>query len=165
MRLCEWVKDFHCKIEDYCDIISQTSTRNIIKNPASDNEIVFNCLEESYMMKKYFHQWTGFTILMSATFADPIDYLRSIALTGAKYIKVASSFNFEKSPIYFYNKRRMSYTQLEANLPWMCSTINEILDKHPKENGIIHSASYSLTMKILEGLSHRNKKIIYANPS
>jgi len=158
LNICEWVKDFHCKLEDYCDIIEQTSTRNIIKNPSSDTEIVFNCLEESYMMKKYFHQWTGFTILMSATFADPLDYLRSISLPGAKYIKVASTFNFDKSPIYFYNKRKMSYTQIEANLPWLCSTINNILDKHPTENGIIHSASYSLTMKIMEGLSPRNKK-------
>jgi len=160
LRICEWIKDFHCKIEDYCDIISQTSTRNIIKNPSGNEEIVFNCLEESYMMKKYFHQWTGFTVLMSATFADPSDYLRSIALTGAKYIKVQSTFNFEKSPIYFYNQRRMSYTQIEANLPWLCATINKILDKHPHENGIIHSASYGLTMKILEGLSPKNKRRI-----
>ena len=160
LRICEWVKDFHCKIEDYCDIISQTSTRNIIKNPSGNNEITFNCLEESYMMKKYFHQWTGFTILMSATFADPVEYIRSIALSGAKYIKVQSTFNFDKSPIFFYNQRRMSYNQIEANLPWLCATINEILDKHPHENGIIHSASYSLTMKILEGLSPKNKRRI-----
>lgn len=159
LRNCEWLKDFHCKIEDYCKIISNTSTRNIVKNP-NNTEIVFNCLEESYMMKKYFHQWTGFTILMSATFADPSDYLRSLSLPGAKYIKVASTFNFEKSPIYFYNKRKMSYNQIESNLPWLCAKINAILDAHSSENGIIHSASYNLTMKILEGLSPKNKKRI-----
>ena len=157
LRLCDWLKDFHCKIEDYVYIIDKTSTRNIVKNPGKDEELVFNCLEENYMMTKYFHAHTGFTVLMSATFADPTDYLKSIALTGAKYIKMESNFDYKKSPIYFYNKRRMTYTQMEANLPWLYERINEILDKHPGENGIIHTASYNLTMKIHNNLSHKNK--------
>jgi len=157
LRISDWLKDFHCKIEDYVYIIDKTSTRNIVKNPQGEDELIFNCLEENYMMSKYFHQWTGFTLLMSATFADPKDYLKSIALNNASYIKMDSNFDFSKSPIYFYNKRRMSYNQIDANLPWMFDTINEILDKHPNENGIIHSASYHLTMKIHNGLSHKNK--------
>jgi len=157
LRLCDWLKDFHCKVEDYVYIIDNTSTRNIVKNPTNDDEIVFNCLEESYMMKKYFHAHTGFTVLMSATFADPKDYIKSIALGGATYIKMESNFDYTKSPIYFYNKRRMTYTQMEANLPWLYERINEILDNHPGENGIIHSASYNLTMKIHNNLSQKNK--------
>ena len=160
LRLCDWIKDFHCKIEDYCDIISSTSVRNIVKNPGMDDEIVFNCLEESYMMNKYFNKWTGFTILMSATFADPVDYLKGMAITSAKYVKMESTFNFDRSPIYFYNKRKMSYATMEKNVPWLCKTINDILDEHKEENGIIHSASYSLTMKILSGLSDKNKRRI-----
>jgi len=160
LRLCDWLKDFHCKIEDYVYIISQTSTRNLIKNPSGFDEVIFNCLEESYMMNKYFHEHTGFTLLMSATFADPRDYIKSIALTNAKYIKMESNFDFSKSPIYFYNKRRMSYNQMEANLPWLYSTIDEILDNHPNENGIIHSASYKLTMNIYNNISRKNQKRI-----
>jgi ATP-dependent DNA helicase DinG len=160
LRLCDWLKDFHCKIEDYVEIIYNTSTRNIVKNPAGDNDLVFNCLEENFMMNKYFHGHTGFTILMSATFADPKAYLKSIALKTASYIKMESTFDFSKSPIYFYNKRRMSYNQIDANLPWLNEKINEILDNHPKENGIIHSASYNLTMKIHQSLSSENKKRI-----
>jgi len=158
LRLCDWLKDFHCKIEDYVYIIDNTSTRNIVKNPSGSDELVFNCLEENYMMNKYFHAHTGFTVLMSATFADPKDYIKSIALNNATYIKMDSNFSFEKSPIYFYNKRRMTYNQMEANFPWLYEKINEILDNHPEENGIIHSASYNLTMKIHNNLSHKNKK-------
>ena len=158
LRISDWLKDFHCKIEDYNEIIDQTSTRNIIKNPVGEEEVVFNCLEENFMMNKYFHSHTGFTILMSATFADPRDYLRSIALSGAKYIKVESSFDFSKSPIYFWNKRRMSYKQMEANLPWLYEKINEIIENHDGENGIIHTASYTLTMKIHQNLTPKNRR-------
>lgn len=164
LRLTDWLKDLHCKVEDFNSIISATSTRNIVKNPGRDGELVFNCLEESYMMHKYFHQWTGFTVLMSATFADPSNYLRSIALNQAKYIKMESNFDFSKSPIYFYNKRRMSYKQMEANLPWLYETIDGLIDKHKGENGIIHTASYDLAMKIYENLGklQRRRVLIYS---
>lgn len=157
LRIADWLKDFHCKVEDYVYIIDNTSSRNLIKNPGKEDELVFNCLEESYMMNKYFHEHTGFTVLMSATFGDPMDYIKSIALKNAKYIKVQSTFDFSKSPIYFYNKRRMNYKQIDSNLPWLYERINEILDNHPNDNGIIHSVSYNLTMKIHNNLSHKNK--------
>lgn len=160
LRISDWLKDFHCKLEDYVSIIYKTSVDNLIKNPSGDNEIIFNCLEESYLMNKYFHDHSGFTVLMSATFADPSNYLRSLAIKGAKYIKVHSSFNFDKSPIYFYNKRRMSYKEIDNNLPWMYETIDSILSKYPNQNGIIHSASYNLTMKIHQNLSKENKRRI-----
>jgi len=160
LRLSDWLKDLHCKVEDFNEIIDKTSTRNIVKNPTGENELTFNCLQESYMMHKYFHQWTGFTVLMSATFADPSKYLRSIALKDAKYIKMDSSFDFTNSPIYFYNQRRMTYNQIDANLPWLFDKVNEILDNHHDESGIIHTASYDLALKIFTGLSHKNKRRI-----
>ncbi len=160
LRLCDWLKDFHCKIEDFNDIISKTSTRNLIKNPSNKDELVFNCLKESYMIHKYFHQWTGFTVLMSATFADPKEYLKSIALSNAKYIKTESLFDFEKSPIYFYNKHRMSYGQIESNLPWLYKKINEILEQHKDENGIIHTASYDLALKIYQNIDKKQRRRI-----
>jgi Rad3-related DNA helicase len=164
LYLCDWLKDIHCKVEDYNEIIEKTSTRNIIKNPTGEHELTFNCLEESYMMHKYFHQWTGFTLLMSATFADPSKYLRSIALKDAKYIKMDSHFNFEKSPIYFYNKRRMTYNQIEGNLPWLYEKIDEILENHSGESGIIHTASYDLALKIFNGVGkkHRRRILVYS---
>jgi ATP-dependent DNA helicase DinG len=163
LRNCDWLKDLHCKVEDFNDIIDKTATRNLIKNPSGDDELTFNCLHESYMMHKYFHQWTGFTILMSATFADPSKYLKSIALSSAKYIKIDSHFNFSKSPIYFYNKNRMTYNQMEKNLPWLYLKVDEILEKHKYENGIIHTASYDLAMKIYENIPkrHRRRILIY----
>jgi ATP-dependent DNA helicase DinG len=153
-----WVEDMEYKFADYVDIIQRTSTRNLVKNPQGEDVIVFNCLKESYLMHKYFHRWTGFRVFMSATFADPADYLLSISLRGAKYIKVDSSFDFSKSPIYFYNKRKMSYNHINDNLPWLYEQINDILDKHKGESGIIHSASYDLSMKIFQNLTPKNRK-------
>jgi ATP-dependent DNA helicase DinG len=159
--ISDWLTDLEYKIDDYVQIIEGTSNRNLIKNPQGEETIVFNCLKESYLLHKYFHKWTGFRVFMSATFADPADYLQSLSLSNAKYIKVESSFDFSQSPIYFYNKRRMSYHNMAANLPWIYETINGILDKHIGENGIIHSSSYDLSMKIFQNLSQKNRKRVY----
>jgi ATP-dependent DNA helicase DinG len=156
--ISSWVTDLEYKFVDYVDIIQKTSTRNLVKNPQGEDMIVFNCLKESYLMHKYFHRWTGFRVFMSATFADPSDYLLSLSLRGAKYIKVESSFDFSKSPIYFYNKRKMSYNHINGNLPWLYEQVNDILDQHKGESGIIHSASYDLSMKIFQNLTPKNRK-------
>jgi ATP-dependent DNA helicase DinG len=160
LYLSDWIKDLHCKVEDYNYIIEHTNTRNLIKNPTID-ELVFNCLEESFLMQRYFHRFTGFTVLMSATFSDPVEYMRSINLKGAKHIKMENTFPFEKSPIYYYPKRRMSYKQIDQNREWLYEKINEIIEKHPEESGIIHSASYDLTRCIRDNLSFKNRKRVF----
>jgi len=163
LYLSDWAESLFNRLKDYLHIINETSTRNIVKNPNID-EIVFNCLEESYMMNKYFHAHTGFRILMSATFSDPSEYLKGIALNSAKYIKVESQFNFDKSPIYYYNTHRMSYKHIESNLPWLIDKVNTIINNHQGESGLIHSASYKLSMDIFNGLTPENRKrvLIYS---
>jgi len=158
LYLSSWLTDLEYKLADYVEIIQKTSTRNLVKNPQGEDTLIFNCLKESYLMHKYFHQWTGFRVFMSATFADPSDYLLSLSLKGAKYIKVESSFDFSKSPIYYYNTHKMSYNHINGNLPWLCTQINDILEKHKGESGIIHSASYDLSGKIFQGLTPKNRK-------
>jgi len=160
LYISDWVKDIHCKVEDYNQIILKTSTRNIVKNPSGD-ELIFNCLEEKYMMNRYFHNYTGFTVLMSATFSDPKEYMRNMNIAGAKHIKMDNLFSFEKSPIVYYPKRRMSYKNIEENSPWLFEKINEIISKHKGESGLIHSASYDLTNKIKDNLTPENRKRIF----
>ncbi len=155
--LCDWLKDFHCKLEDYNEIISKTTTRNLVKNPNGE-EIIFNCLHEHYLMYKYFYEWSKFTVVMSATFSDPKQYLKNIGIKNAKYIKLDSSFDFSKSPIYFYNTHKMSYKDINSSLPWLYSKVDEILNNHPNENGIIHSVSFDLALKVFKNISKENQK-------
>jgi len=158
--LSDWVKDLHCKVEDYNYIIRATSTRNIVKNPTQD-ELVFNCIEERFLMNRYFHQFTGFTVLMSATFSDPREYMKNMNIAGAKHIKMDNLFSFEKSPIFYYPNKRMSYKHIEANSPWLFEKVNELIEKHDGESGLIHTASYDLTTKIRDNLTSANRKRVF----
>jgi len=149
LGLSDWAKDCHCKFEDYNHIISQVGIDKMIKNDQGEH-LMFNCLDESYMMDRHFHSQAGFKLLMTATMGEPATFLKNIGATNARYFKMDSHFDYEKSPIYFYPKRRMSMSQKEKNMPWMQRKIDQILNNHPEENGIIHSGSYENSMKIFE---------------
>jgi Rad3-related DNA helicase len=58
----------------------------------------------------------------------------------------------------------MSYKEIDGNLPWLYDTIDEIMDKHKDDRGIIHSVSFNLTEKIYNNVSKENQKrlIIYS---
>ena len=154
----DWVKDLHCKVEDFNDIIKETHVGNIVKNPKDRDELIFNCLEEKYMMASFFHSHYDFSIIMSATFSDPSEYIKSIAVGKAKYVKLDNQFDFQDSPIFYYNKRKMSMAHIDNNLPWLYEKIDQILDENKDHNGIIHTASYNLTDKIKLNLKPENQK-------
>jgi Rad3-related DNA helicase len=162
LGLADWVKDIHCKFEDYNHIISQTGIDKIIKNDQGE-QISFNCLDESYMMDRHFHSQAGFKLLMTATMGDPSEFMKTIGATDARYYRVESHFDYEKSPIYFYPDKRMSMAQKETTLPWIIKKINSILDENTEENGIIHSGSYENSGRIFQALSPKNQKrvIVY----
>lgn len=156
LGLADWVKDTHCKFEDYNHIISQVGVDKLIKNDQGE-QIIFNCLDESYMMDRHFHSQAGFKLLMTATMGDPTTYLKNIGATNARYFKMDSHFDYTRSPIIFYPHHRMSMSQKEKNMPWLKAKVNEILHNHD-ENGIVHTGSYDNTVKIFESLDEENRK-------
>jgi Rad3-related DNA helicase len=165
LSMADWFKDAHCKFEDYNHIISQVSPEYMIKNPQGGNSVVFNCLEESYMMNKYFHSQAGFKLLMTATMGDPVDFMKSIGAKRCKYKRMDSTFDFTRSPVFFYPDKRMSMNQKDQNFDWMKNKVVEIAEKHPDENGIVHSGSYELTIKLLNNLPDeiKNRFVYYTN--
>jgi Rad3-related DNA helicase len=165
MSQADWVKDMHCKFEDYNHILSQVGVDFMIKNPQEAGAVVFNCLEERYMMNKYFHDQAGFKLLMTATMGNGTDFLKAIGGKKCKYKRLESTFNFEKSPIYFYPEKKMSLAQRDANFEWLRDTVTEVINKHPEDNGIIHSGSYEISGKIFQSLDKNIQKriVTYSN--
>lgn len=165
MAQVDFLKDVHCKFEDYNHIISQVGIDFMIKNPQESGNATFNCLEEAYMMNRHFHEQSKFKLLMTATMGDPKDFMKTIGATKCKYRRMESTFDYSRSPIYFYPEKRMSLAQREANFGWMQKKVEQILDTHPDECGIIHSGSYEFSSKIYNALEplHQSRLILYTN--
>lgn len=164
LRLCDWVKDVHCKFEDFNQIIVKTDIRAMIKNQSGTN-IQFNCINEKYLMQKHFHDVNNFNVMMTATMGDPKTFLNSIKGKDAKYRGIPSTFNYERSPIYVYMGKSMSYKSKDATFPWLVEKIKEIMDKHTGENGIIHTGSYANSKRIYEDIDKDPRILMYNDSS
>jgi Rad3-related DNA helicase len=165
MAVADWLKDSHCKFEDYNHIISQVGVEYMIKNPQGGGNVTFNCLEEKFMMNKYFHEQAGFKLLMTATMGDATDFLKAIGGKKCKHRRIESTFDFEKSPIYFYPEKRMSMALRDQNFEWLKDKVHEILEKHKDDSGIIHSGSYEISGKLVQALPPEMQKriVFYTN--
>jgi len=163
LKLFDWAKDLHCKLEDYNDIIKKTSYQHLIKNP-QETEISFQCLDERHLLLNYFHGKAPFRVFMSATFGNPAKYSQIAAINGVRVIRMSNGFNYEKSPIYSISKYRLSYKEREQNLPKVIKILDQILDKkHQNERGIVHAGSYAFVKAILEQSENRDRFISYGN--
>lgn len=166
MALFDWVKDLHCKFQDYEEIIDNTNEDVIVKNSSKDG-IVFNCIDESYLMGKYFHEQTGFTLIMSATLGGKDKFTKEIDAPKDKvtYYEMPSRFDYTKSPIFLYLKRKMTYNEKEKNFPWVFSTIEKIMEFYKGQRGIIHTGSYENSKRIYEALpgKYRSRLLYYSN--
>ena len=116
-NLTDWLKDVHCKLEDYCEIIEKTGLEKMVKNPG-ETSITFNCIDEYYLLHKHFFNKFGFKLLMTATMGNTQDFMRNHGIKAAKYFKIETHFKWDKSPIFFYPGKKLSARFLADNLEW-----------------------------------------------
>lgn len=161
----DWLKDVNCKFEDCGKIINEVGMDMII--PCYDESIgsvTLKTLDEKYLMENFFHNEHNFSLMMTATMGSAklfYEQIKGSTVYNAKSCKIPSTFNFDKSPIYSYRGHSMSYKQKDKNIGWIIEKVDEILDKHKGEKGIIHCGSYALGQAIMNGLKNKKRLVIY----
>jgi len=154
------IKDVHCKVEDYVKIISDVGIGSMVVDQGED-EVKFMCIEEAQMIKKYLHQQAGFKVFMSATIGNPQDYVKIMGIEQAKLIRMDNQFNYDKSPIVFINKYKLSMKEREKNFDKVVKILDKVIERHQGHRGIIHTGSYSFSQGILEKSKYKSRLIKY----
>ena len=134
----------HCEYSDY-----------IVKNPTKDDEITFNCIDESYLMGKYFHANCKLKLFMSATIGDPVEYAKDCSMDEHFFIDIPSTFNFDKSPIIYVDRYKLSYKEKKVNLPKIVDLISVTINMYAGKRGIVQTGSFEFA-KILFQLCPAN---------
>lgn len=163
IKLCEWVKDIHCKFEDFDNFIDDIGV-NMFVACHNEDGVVFKTLDEKYLMESCFHQKHKFSVMMTATMGDPATYysnIKGFQTDKCRSFGIPSTFDFSKSPIYVYPGMSMSYKNKDANMPKVIEKINEILEKHKDDHGIIHCGSYQLGNNLYDGIEDKERIINY----
>lgn len=156
------IKDIHCKIDDYIELISNVGLDAMVWDQREE-EVKFMCTEEAAMIQKYLHDQAGFKVFMSATIGGPREFARVMGIKSAKFVRLDNAFNYDKSPVVFVNKHKLSYREKETSLPKVIKLLDKIIDKHKGQRGIIHTGSYEFTNYIKQHSKHSFRLMDYEN--
>ena len=156
------LKDVYCKFDDYVALIKEVGTDAMVINQMED-EAKFMCVEESKMIQKYLHDKAGFKVFMSATIGDPRAFVKIMGIKNAKFIRVPNSFNYDKSPVVFVNRHKLSFREREASLPKVVKILDQIISKHSGQRGVIHTGSYMFANYIKQNSKHTFRLMDYEN--
>ena len=162
MTAIDRIKDVYCKFDDYIDIIEEVGLDKMVIDQRQE-EAVFTCIEEQWLIRKHLHAKANFKVFMSATIGDPASYMKIMGIENAKFIRLTNDFNYDKSPIVFINKHRMSMREKEASLPKVLEMLDKIIDKHKGQRGVIHCGSYEFMNYIMSKSKHTFRLINYEN--
>jgi len=162
MTTFDRLKDVYCKFDDYVDLIKEVGLEAMVIDQ-TDEEAKFMCVEEQAMIQKYLHKKAGFKVFMSATIGDPKSYVKIMGIKNAKFIRMDNTFNYDKSPVVFINRHKLSMREKEASLPEVVKILDQILSKHKGQRGIIHSGSYAFSKYIYEYSKNAKRIIDYAD--
>lgn len=158
LKACGFLVKHYETFHEYTEIIESIGTYSLIKNDSDNETITFNCLDESYLMKKFFHSNCEKRMYMSATIGDPEVFAHDVFITGEKfYLKMPSVFDYTNSPIYFVKDYELSYKKKEQSLPCIISMIDYILTMYKDYRGIIQTGSYAFAKAVKDGVSDDNK--------
>jgi ATP-dependent DNA helicase DinG len=107
------------------------------------------------LSEEYFFRHGARHILMSATFPPKAVLAATLGLeTGdIEYIEIPSAFPAANRPVLLHPVADMAMKTFEEELPKLLRGIEEIMEKHAGEKGMIHTASWKLNEAVM-GLKH-----------
>lgn len=162
LYLSEFIKfldDFHCKIEDYVDLIANTELDSMFINN-QETLSKYNFINEHYLIKKNLLDNSKLNLFMSATLGE--EFPSMLGCDNYVYKSLDSDFDFANSPIYVYKNFYVNYSNRETLFPEMLSQLDDIIaSRHSGDRGLIHTASYINTKYIKENSIHNKRLIDY----
>lgn len=109
-------------------------------------EVTFTPLKVDLLSKHIFDH-ADKVILMSATIVGVKNFVKTLGIESGDYdyIDIPSSFEPKSSPILVFKDTPLNRSNLNKHLPTLVSRIEWLLDKHPREKGIIHTQTNNIT--------------------
>ena len=134
-------------------------------------EFVYSHDEKGFYLKPYTAKdyvkplWKTFDhiILSSATLFDVPSYLEDLGLSGYRWkqIDVSAPFNPENGPIFNASNLYLSMKNFDSTIDGVAKRVDEILDDHRHERGIIHCFSEKYRKAIYERTKNRERMVLH----
>ena len=128
-----------------------------------DEFLQFKPLKVNNYANRMFFNYADICLFMSATILDYQLFARwlGISIDEVYPIRKKSPFNINFNPIKTYNDFNLSYSFIKVNALKTVPTINEILNNHANEKGLIHTISSKCQDFLVDNLN--NPRLITHN--
>ena len=175
-KLCSWHENYMCQWNDFYTAIGITGSDYLIKDIniretnkfVKDEEIcvTFKCTKEDFITWFFLLRKAQHHVMVSATVGtkDAFDERMGFqyeekstwdhpnAIVNRSYMEVIpSTFNFEKSPVFFFNKFKMSFKERENSFRHLKTVIYSICKtKFNDQKGMIQTGSYEFAKRLYD---------------
>ena len=170
-KLCSWHENYMCHWNDFCTAIAATGIDYLLKDVNIDfkeknkiNSVSFKCTKEDYITWFFLLRKAQYKVMLSATIGDKAAYDERMgfsyeektqwnhenAIVNESYFEqIPSTFDFEKSPVHFLNKFKMSYREREFSFKHLKTIIYSICNtKFANQKGMIQTGSYEFAKRL-----------------
>lgn len=171
-----WFKTYANSVGAFITAIKNSGREYLLMEITTDNDTKersyqLNCAKEDYLCNEYLLKHANNKVLLSATVGSHSSFDENI---GIKYTrdkksylsKIPSTFNFDKSPIYYIPTYKMSYNEKEVNFPKIQQLCLKIMAANKGVRGMIHTGSYENARMFYNSVpaEYRNRLYLYGNP-
>ena len=160
-KTCSWFRNQGCFWSDFNRAISEAGEEYLLKEITESNTekiitISFKCTKEDYIVYRYLLSQAEYKVMLSATVGGKAAYDENMGFKYTEekestYSEIPSTFDFEKSPIHFLNKFKMSFREKENSFLHLKNVIYSICKtKFPDQKGIIQTGSYAFAKQLYQ---------------
>ena len=170
-KLCSWFRNFCCHLNDYFKCITVVGSEYELKDITIENKtnkisVSFKCTKEDYITWNYLLSHANYKVMVSATVGDKMAYDERMgfcyetssgfehenAIINESYLEfIPSTFDFEKSPVYFLDKFKMSFRERETSFNHLKTAIYSICKtKFAGQKGMIQTGSYEFAKRLFD---------------
>jgi ATP-dependent DNA helicase DinG len=161
-KLADELKDYVCKIEDYIKIITEHGVHNMVAEASSEVRRTYHNLSDVMLFQNHFEPFSKVRVYLSATL-QPKNLIERWGLDpdATHVIVLNSGWDPSNSPIRLTNTANFKHNNSEEAIQAAVAKVDQILDLHPGERGLIHTTSYKITKALMDGCTNRDRLVNY----
>lgn len=149
-----------CKVNRFIALFNENNWVMNVSKPSelpgkkAYRKFEFKPVDVSHFSEESLFSYGGRVLMMSATIINKDVFCRSLGVKNddVAFITIPSPFPIENRPVHYLPIGSMSKTKIDRTLPLMVEAVKMIIDQHPNEKGIIHTANYKVSQYLVEKL-------------
>uniref|UniRef100_A0AAU8KXI3 DNA helicase n=1 Tax=Serratia phage Kevin TaxID=3161161 RepID=A0AAU8KXI3_9CAUD len=161
MRLSDVVDTLH-NLSDYCGIMSNTQAKTFIVHEKEEGMITFKAVLPSDVSEFGMFRKADYYLHMSATICGIPSYAQTLGIKANDFhsIQVANPIPVDNRRINFLPVMKVANKLEDFEYKRLVENIDDIIEHHEGQNGIIHTVSYDRAEKFLQYSRHRQHIVV-----